>query len=253
MIATVGGLFGVGASVAVDQARADYVAGNPLPFYGGYASLLAPDPTNRLATSGRVFWAADVATRDIALTFDDGPHPHWTPKVIAALDRHGVPATFFCKGSNVAAHGGIHQGSRHHELGNHTYTHHDLGRMDYSKARDELERCQDVMHRTYGTPPTLFRPPYGHLGGAALLAAASLGLTTVAWSGQFRESRFHDNPDGLVRDALSQLRPGTILLGHDAGTAERLLAIERLDRFLEQATSAGWTFHTVSSLLVKAT
>ncbi len=249
LLAALGGVVGVGGTLGVQRADAAYLEGNPLQFYGGYASLLATDPTDRVANDSRVVWAADTTAKAIALTFDDGPHPQWTPKVLAALDRHDVSATFFCKGTNVAAHGAIHPRGSRHELGNHTWSHHDLGRMDYPTALAEIRRCQEEMIGTYGVSPTLFRPPYGHIGGAALLAAATVGLTTVVWSGQFRESRFHHDPDGVVDDVLGQLQPGSIVLGHDAGTSERLIALDRLDTFLSRAKDEGWTFHTVSELL----
>lgn len=240
---------GAATTVGAQVAFAD--DSGPLPFYGGPASLLpAPDPDTPIATELRVVWRVHTPQRALALTFDDGPNPDWTPRVLAALDAAGVPATFFLRGDNVVAHGAVHKGSvGRHELGNHTFTHTDLGRLDLAAARSEIERCSAAMHTAYGIVPTLFRPPYGHLSGAAVLAAAAAGLTTVLWSGRFRESGFRDQPDGIVADAAGQMHPGTIFLGHDSGTAERILSIERLPRLLAALLAQGWTFHTVSDLL----
>lgn len=251
------GAAGTGAAAGVAgtfgaQALAD--DSGPLPFYGGTASLLpAPDPDTPIATDLRLVWRAHTSARALALTFDDGPHPEWTPKVLAALAAADAPATFFLRGDNVTAHGAVHRDSvGRHELGNHTYTHTDLGRLDLAAARSEIERCSAAMDAAYGIRPTLFRPPYGHASGASLLAAAEAGLTTVLWSGRFRESSFRDHPDGVVADAAGQMRPGTIFLGHDSGTADRILSIDRLPALLTRLRGDGWTFHTVSSLLALA-
>lgn len=243
------GLAGVGAAWSGIRSREAYLRRYPLPFYGGYASMLPPDPTHRMAGESRLVWGADLRTKDLALTFDDGPSPTWTPQVLAALERQDVAATFFCRGDNVLAHGSLHRDSQRHELANHSWDHPDLARMNFDEVRDQLVRTDEVMEATYGRRPTLFRPPYGHVGGSALIAAASLGLTTVAWSAQFRESRFHDDPDGIVADIMSLVHPGAIVLGHDTGPRERLIALDRLDEIIGRLKDDGWRFHTVSGLL----
>lgn len=252
LIAGVAGATGAALAVGAQDADAAYRAGQPLSFYGGYASLLPPDPTQPLAHNLRIVWRANVSAQALALTFDDGPRPNWTPRVLDALERAGVKATFFCRGDRVAKFGALHKNGPH-ELGNHTWSHPDLGRLDFAHVHDQLRRTSDVMAETYGHKPTLFRPPYGHVGGAALIAAASLDMTTIAWSGQFRESRFHVNPDGIIDDAVSLVHPGAIFLGHDAGPSERLIAIDRLGAVIGRLKDAGWSFHTVSELLALET
>jgi peptidoglycan/xylan/chitin deacetylase (PgdA/CDA1 family) len=195
-------------------------------------------------------WSGTTTQRRVALTFDDGPHPDWTPDVLAALRRSDVPATFFCVGTNVRDHGSIHQDSiGTHELANHTFDHPDLGRLPLSQCREQLERTSEIIEKTYGTAPALFRPPYGHLGGASLLAAAELDLTLTLWSAQAREDRFRDQPDGLVADITGQLRPGSIVLMHDTGSADRRITIDRLEQLVGALRDDGWTFATVSQLL----
>ncbi|CCI51316.1 polysaccharide deacetylase family protein [Nostocoides jenkinsii] len=239
---------GVGGTLAARRALENE---SPLPFYGGPASLLpAPDPDTPIATDLRLVWGAPTSERVVALTFDDGPHPEWTPLVLAALDSAGVPATFFLRGDNVAAHGSLHADSlARHELGNHTYSHTDLARLDLAAAQNEIGRCSEAMATAYGKTPTLFRPPYGHSSGAALLAAAAAGMTTVLWGGRFRESSFHTDPDGLLQDSIGQMRPGTIFLGHDTGTPDRIHSVRILAPLIDKMQSEGWRFVTVSELL----
>src|SRR5690348_986851 len=103
----------VGAVGAVTvRAVTDRLAENtPLPFYGSAASGVRPDRGAPGAASTTVVWGGDPTARRIALTFDDGPHPDWTPKVLAALEAAQAPATFFCLGRNVHDHAAIHRAS----------------------------------------------------------------------------------------------------------------------------------------------
>jgi len=247
-----GGAAVVGAALdRGGQAVADELAQDtPLPFYGGPASGIRPDRSAPSASATSVVWSGPPGAGRIALTFDDGPHPDWTPRVLAALARAKAPATFFCVGRNVRDHGAIHRASVGvHELANHTFEHPDLARRDLGACRAEIDRTSDLMERTYGTRPTLFRPPYGHLGGAAVLAAAEAGLTTVLWSAQAREDLAPDDPLGVVEDVVRQVRPGSIVLAHDTGSADRLRTIDHLERLVGALRDKGFELVTVSELL----
>lgn len=222
----------------------------PLPFYGSPVSAVHPDRSAPGVAGASVVWSGSTSGRRVALTFDDGPHPDWTPDVLAALRRTGVPATFFCVGHDVRDHGAIHRESvGTHELASHGFEHIDFGRLPLDRCRDQIERTTALMKDTYGSAPTLFRPPYGHVGGAALLAAAELGLTTTLWSAQAREDLFHDNPDGIVADLTGQVRPGSIVLMHDVGSEDRRITIRHLEPLVSSLRDAGWSFVTVSELL----
>ena len=241
----VGGLAAAGA----EKAYAESQATAHLPFYGGYASGVRPDLSPPSAAGGSVIWSGLTDTRRVALTFDDGPMPDWTPKVLEILARHDVPATFFLTGVNILRHGAIHHDSvGTHELANHTWDHPDLARLAYPGCTDQLARTSAVINKVYGKRPTLFRPPYGHLAGSAFLAAAEQGLTTVLWSSQMRESNFEGKPAGIVTDVRRSARPGSIFLAHDTGPSNRLVTIDNLDAIITGLTADGFTFTTVSDL-----
>jgi peptidoglycan/xylan/chitin deacetylase (PgdA/CDA1 family) len=247
-----GAVVGAGAGVGEEAARAAIARSDTshLPFYGGYASAIRPDLTRPSAPSLDVHWRADRTDRALALTFDDGPRPDWTPLVLAALDAEDVPGTFFCQGVNVVRHGSIHRDSPgRHELANHTWDHPDLARLDLGAATDQLHRTSEAMHTAFGVAPTLFRPPYGHISGAALLAAAQSGLTTVFWSAQMREDQFVSRPAGIVDYAASVVHPGAVVLFHDVGSSVRRVAIDNLRGIIGRLRDEGYTFHTVSDLL----
>lgn len=244
--AVVGGVATRAGQLVVDELGQD----TPLPLYGGPQSDIHADRSPTSASVMQVAWGGPGSRRQVALTFDDGPDPDWTPRVLAILTRAAVPATFFCVGSKVRDHGRLHRDSVGvHELGNHTFDHHDLARFALDRCCDELARTSDLMERTYGERPTLFRPPYGHLGGAALLAAAEAGLTTVFWSAQAREDLAGEDPDGVVDDLARQVRPGSIILAHDTGPSDRLRTIDHLERLIDLLHADGYELVTVSQLL----
>lgn len=248
-------VLGAGAATAgvIVAGVAEVAAGadrGPLPFYGGFASAIRPDLVGPSCAGGSVHWWGDRTRRRIALTFDDGPHPTWTPALLEALAAEDVRATFFVKGVNVVAHPGVHAASvGHHEVGNHTWDHPDLARLDRAAVASQISRCTDAVQDTLGVTPTLFRPPYGHVGGSAVLAASEAGLPLVLWSAQLRESRFVDHPDGVVADVVGQVHGGSIVLAHDSGADTRLIALHRIRTIVRQLKDAGHELVTVSELL----
>lgn len=242
---TLGGLGVIGT----ERTYSHFHRTDPLQFYGGFASGVRPDLSPPSVPGCSVVWSGQTDSRRVALTFDDGPMPDWTPRVLAALARHHVPATFFLKGINVERHGAIHRDSvGTHELGSHTWDHPDLARLSYPECTAQLARTSAIFQQVYGRPPTLFRPPYGHLGGASLLAAAERGLTTVLWSAQMDESRFVDKPSDIVGSIRAAARPGSIILCHDTGASSRLVTIDNLDAIITGLKADGFAFTTVSKL-----
>ena len=242
----------MGVVGTVETARREEAeqARRPLPYYNSAPSAVRPDLRRPTAAATTLHWRADTTRRAVALTFDDGPHPQWTPRVTAALADYDVPATFFVKGVNVRDHAALHaRDLDRHELGNHTWDHPDLGRLNEPACLGQLRRCSAEMRRAWGREPTLFRPPYGHVGGAAILAAAELGMSTVLWSAQLRERDYVHRPAGIVDDIAASVHPGAIVLGHDTGRAVRLVAIDRLRAIIERLLADGYTFYTVSDLL----
>ena len=97
--------------------------------------------------------------------------------------------------------------------------------------------------------PRLIRPPYGHLGGAVLHAAVRLDCRLVLWSLQMVEGRYPNDPAGHARRIVGDVRPGTILLGHDVGQRSRLVALNGLPDMISGLRDRGYTFVSVSTLL----
>jgi peptidoglycan/xylan/chitin deacetylase (PgdA/CDA1 family) len=200
----------------------------------------------------RVTWTVESDERLIALTFDDGPRPEWTNMVLRTLERFETPATFFVVGRRVRKYATVLRGKvERHEIGNHTWNHLDLARRSQDEAYHDLKQAHSAIVEVTGKTPTLFRPPYGHFGGSAVLAADRFGYELVLWSLQMAESDFPGDPRGHARHIVSRVLPGTILLAHDINAAgrDRRVALDGLPDMITALRGQGYEFVTVSELM----
>ena len=121
---------------------------------------------------------------EIALTFDDGPNPRWTPLLLETLAQHEIQATFFLMGKYASQQPDLvrrmHRAG--HLIGNHTWNHPDLAMTDALRTRDELTRTSAELESILGSPVRYFRPPFGSRRPATLRIARELGLTPVMWN-----------------------------------------------------------------------
>ncbi|WP_319460794.1 polysaccharide deacetylase family protein [Micromonospora sp. RTP1Z1] len=248
-------LAGGAALGAAATSQTSRIADRRLPLAGGPASATLGSGHQQVGSGAvEVIWGVRTTDRLVALTFDDGPLPQWTPMVLDALDRLAVPATFFLVGARVREHAALLRGRLgRHEVGNHSWAHHDLARLDAHAAYDDLRRSHDAIAEVAGVAPRLVRPPWGHLGGAVLHAAARLDYRLVLWTLQMVEGEFPHDPAGHARRIVADVQPGTILLGHDVGTERRLVALRGLPDMITGLRARGYTFVTVSQLLGHAT
>jgi peptidoglycan-N-acetylglucosamine deacetylase len=197
-----------------------------------------------------VSWAVDTSQRLVALTFDDGPMPDWTPMVHDILDEARVPATFFMVGQRALQNARlIHGRMDRHAVGNHTWAHTDLSRLTHPQAYRAIHRAHTVIAEVTGKEPRLLRPPLGNLGGTTLSAAGQLGYHVVLWSLKMREAFLGHPPGRLVDYIVDTCEPGTILLAHDTGHRDRLVAIRGLPAMIRGLRAKGYEFVTVPDLL----
>jgi peptidoglycan/xylan/chitin deacetylase (PgdA/CDA1 family) len=243
-------LVGGGALAGVAATKAPgWLGPNREPLGGGYAA--AADQLTAVRHPGTsVTYYVQTSEPVVAFTFDDGPGPKWTTMVLDTLDEYQVPATFFMVGRNLDAHRDLVRGRLdRHEVGNHSWSHPDLARLDLAEVRRELSRTHDVIHAVTGRQASLMRPPYGHLGGSTLLAADSLGYDVVLWSQAMHEATYQSNPAGQVTDIVDHVTPGSIVLAHDVGNSTRLVALHRLGEMIRGLRARGFRFVTVSELM----
>jgi peptidoglycan/xylan/chitin deacetylase (PgdA/CDA1 family) len=191
----------------------------------------------------------DPARRTVALTFDDGPHPDYTPQLLALLKQHNIKATFFVVGEMAEKYPDLIKAevADGHAIGNHTYHHVDLTRIPNVDVVTEIQACGDVLKRITGQEPHLFRPPGGDYDRKVAEAAEALGYTMVLWT---------DDPGDYARpgDAtietrtLRAVKPGGIILLHD-GVQQ---TIDVLPRIIDLIEGKGLRFVTVDEMLRSA-
>jgi peptidoglycan/xylan/chitin deacetylase (PgdA/CDA1 family) len=147
----------------------------------GGALFAAHWPASRLYGDALI---APARPDEIALTFDDGPNPRWTPMLLEILARHRVRATFFLIGKYAAMQKPLVRQMREagHTIGNHSWSHPNFAFQSANRTRVELVRTQQELESILGEPVRLFRPPFGARRPYTLLCARSLGLTTVLWN-----------------------------------------------------------------------
>lgn len=194
-----------------------------------------------------------VPTREkvVALTFDDGPHPKYTPEILKILDRYHVKATFFMIGSRMNEYPGIVKEvvARGHAIGNHTYTHpHDIEADTEGQIKEELENCERVIERFTGKRTHIFRPPRGLLDGTVFSIASEEKYWTVLWtvSADHHEAT---TPELMAQRVLKYVKPGGIILLHDGMYSSRWKDVEATHLIIEALRKKGYRFVTVPELL----
>lgn len=152
----------------------------------GGCAYAAMWPTSQLF--GRTL-IAPARPGEIALTFDDGPNPAWTPRLLEMLDRHQVKATFFLVGKYASKESVLTRfiANAGHTIGNHTWSHPNLALTAPRRVREELRATRDALEQITGRPVRFFRPPFGARRPGVLSAARELGMIPVLWNAMTRD------------------------------------------------------------------
>jgi len=197
-------------------------------------------------------WRGPRAGRRLALTFDDGPDPDWTPRVLDLLGAAGIHATFFVIGERAARAPSIVRriAAEGHELGNHSWSHRNLWFCGPGATREQVRRGHDAIAELTGAAPLHFRPPWGMVNAAMFRAVRKTGERVVFWSIQ-PEGRRPAPAGRQVAHVLRRAHAGAIVDLHDAeGTRrapERL--VEALPEMIRGLRERGYAFSTVAELL----
>jgi peptidoglycan/xylan/chitin deacetylase (PgdA/CDA1 family) len=217
----------------------------------GVAYLTSPYVAGSLAR--RVVWSGDRRSRKVAITFDDGPDPRYTPRCLEILRSHGVRATFFLVGEQVQQRPELAREIKRcgHDIGNHTWSHRRHWLLTPATARAEVRRAADAIREAVGAPPRFFRPAYGAMNIFTYCEARRLGELCVMWSLPARDWRHGRTADGLVERVGQRLRGGSIVLLHDSRGAPGAPAVmlEALPGILAEVKRQQFEPVTVSEML----
>jgi cellulose synthase/poly-beta-1,6-N-acetylglucosamine synthase-like glycosyltransferase/peptidoglycan/xylan/chitin deacetylase (PgdA/CDA1 family)/spore germination protein YaaH len=232
------------------------------------ANGLITDETYQVYPFGWLVESSGAPPHEIALTFDDGPDPIWTPRILDVLQRHNIKATFFMIGEQVAEYPDIVREVYRagEEIGNHSFTHPNMAHVSEERVKLELSATQRAFQAVLGRSPKLFRPPYNAdsqpqtygeimpvaVADAAGYVTAGESIDTDDWD------LFPRAPDGTVHrlsaldiqnSVMQQLKKndGWAILMHDGG-GDRSTTLASLDGLITTLQGQGYRFVTVGEL-----
>ena len=203
---------------------------------------------------GCTFAGGMRGSKQIALTYDDGPNDPHTLKLLDVLAKHNVRATFFMIGRYVQQRPDIARAVAQagHFVGNHTFTHPLLIFKSAEQTRSELSQCRSALQDAIGEHSNLFRPPFGGRRPATLRVARSLGLETVMWNVTGYD--WNAPPAAVIEKKVArQMRGGDVILLHDGGHlamgADRGQTVIATENLIRRYEDQGCEFVTVEEML----
>jgi len=194
--------------------------------------------------------------KKVVLTFDDGPNPRHTPQILEILKKHKIKATFFSLGRNIAKYPSLTKKTYEegHEIGNHTFTHPDVTRLNQKQLYDELRATQKLIQVTTGHSTRLFRPPYLNLSRPVttqnahqLWRAQNQGYLIVNATTDSVDWK-RDGSEKITKRSVDSSKETIVLLMHD-GDRNREQTIKALPGVIETYKKAGYEFVTLSEMV----
>ena len=209
-----------------------------------------PSPVNSPVPSGlkpATYFKANVDGQYIAMTFDDGPSPETTPRLLDILKQRNIKATFFMIGQNAERNPDIVKRilADGHEIGNHSWTHPQLAKLPDDRVTEEITKTQNAIKNASGYTPKLLRPPYGSITVRQKeWIENQFGLSVILWSvDPFDWKR--PGASVIEQRILAGARPGAIILSHDIHKQ----TVDSMPATLDALAAKGYQFVTVSQLI----
>jgi peptidoglycan-N-acetylglucosamine deacetylase len=225
------------------------VAASGAALTAGYQSMA---PTGQWY--GRTFTSLARGTKQLALTYDDGPNDPHTMRLLEVLAMYNVAATFFLIGRYVQQRPDIVREivKAGHIIGNHTFTHPLLTFKTAAEVRKELSDCRSAIQDAIGENSNLFRPPFGGRRPAVLRTARELGLEAIMWNVTGYD--WTAPPAAVIEKKISsQIHGGDVILLHDGGHkqmgADRSQTVMATDHLITRYKSEGYDFLTIQQML----
>ena len=181
----------------------------------------------------------------VALTFDDGPDPVITGKIVDTLARYQVKASFFFIGWRATSYADVAKkvARAGHDIGNHSYSHKDLKELDLEEARQEIRKAQNAIKAATGFTPKWFRPPYGSYNDDIRAIAKEEGASIVLWN--LTPDDWKNPGEAVIRKRVtSSVKDGSIVLLH-----VREQTLSALPRLIEELTEMGYELVGLSEII----
>ena len=212
-----------------------------------YGQPATPSPEPAKGAPRITFTDCHVEGPYIAITFDDGPSPTQTPRLLKMLKDRGIRATFFCLGQRVAQSPEVAQQivAEGHEIANHSWSHPLLTKMNEAAVKDQLDRAHNVIKQTTGVTPTLMRPPYGGFTvRQRAWANAVWNYKIILWDVDTLDWKHH-SPAKTESITMAETKKGSIILCHDIHKT----TVDAMPATLDALTAKGFKFVTVTELM----
>jgi len=203
---------------------------------------------------GRTFTGLKRGSKQLALTYDDGPNDPHTLRLLEVLAKHDVKATFFMIGRYVRMRPDIVREVAHagHAIGNHTFTHPLLIFESAVQGRVQMEECEKALADAIGDHARIFRPPFGGRRPAVLRIAREMGLETVMWNITGFDWNA-DSAEAIERKVCRRVAGGDVILLHDGGHlgmgADRSRTVVATDRLIVRYKAEGYEFVSVPAMM----
>ncbi len=213
----------------------------------GYGQPITPSPEPAKGAPRITFTDCHVDGPYIAITFDDGPNPAQTPRLLKMLKERGIKATFFCLGQCVAQNPEVAKQivQEGHEIANHSWNHPLLSKMNEAGVRDQLDRAHNVIKQTTGVTPTLMRPPYGGFTVNQRAWANSVwNYKVILWDVDSLDWK-HRSPAKTESIIMAETKKGSIILCHDIHKP----TVDAMPATLDALLAKGFKFVTVTELM----
>lgn len=193
----------------------------------------------------KIFWKIRTIEKNICFTFDDGPHPIFTPKILDVLDELGAKATFFVIGKNVEKNIDLTKEIiiRGHEIGSHTYSHVSMMDVSHHKYIDDIKKCDELLS-VLGVNVKLFRPPFGDIKWR-LLPNLIPKRQIILWNKDTLDYSFNNIADAWGHVSRLQLKPGDIILMHDIYDH----TVDLVRKLGNKLRESAWNIQTITNLL----
>ena len=178
----------------------------------------------------------------VALTFDDGPHPKYTDRILNALEKHGSRATFFVVGSSITRNKSIikKMSDQGNQIGNHSYDHKELTKLNSTAIKSQMQKTNSAIKNVTTFAPSIMRPTYGSVNS---VVRNSVGMPMIMWSIDTEDWRTR-NTKKIVNAVMSKVKDGDVVLMHDIYQT----TAEAAEILIEKLTKKGYQLVTIDEL-----